>query len=133
MSIIKILKMQRIFQNLFTECLLHTRHCARDKRDTKLSKERKESYKTIVSGKSRNGEVSVLVCSFITKDFVYSWVLESEKVAMLDPSLLWGREFMYVWWVLEKMRKHKENTSISAQWKWEDGITDVPEAKKGKM
>lgn len=52
---------------------------------------------------------------------------------MLDPSLLWGREFMYVWWVLEKMRKHKENTSISAQWKWEDGITDVPEAKKGKM
>lgn len=59
--------------------------------------------------------------------------LNQKKVAMLDPSLFWGREFMYVWWVLEKMRKHKENTSISAQWKWEDGITDVPEAKKGKM
>lgn len=38
-----------------------------------------------------------------------------------------------VWQVLEKMREHKENTSISAQQKWEDGITDVPEAKKGKM
>ena len=95
MSIIKILKMQRIFQNLFTECLLHTRHCARDKRDTKLSKERKESYKTIVSGKSRNGEVSVLVCSFITKDFVYSWVLESEKSSYAGSLSLMG-ERVYV-------------------------------------
>lgn len=38
-----------------------------------------------------------------------------------------------VWWVLEKMREHTETTSIPAQQKWEDGITDVPEAKKGKM
>lgn len=31
-----------------------------------------------MSGKGRNGG-GMLVCSFITKDFAYSWALESEK------------------------------------------------------
>lgn len=75
--------------------------------------------------------------SLIVKNTACSWTLGSEKKrsSYARPVLhvQQGSVCVCVWWVLEKMREHKENTSISAQYKWEDGITDVPEAKNGKM
>lgn len=68
----------------------HQTLCKRQEGYKTEQRKRKESYKTIVSGKSRNGEVSMLVCSFITKDFVYSWVLESEKSSYAGSLSLMG-------------------------------------------
>ena len=34
-------------------------------------RERKEGYKTVVSGKSRNGEGRGVVCPFVTKDCIF--------------------------------------------------------------
>lgn len=61
-------------------------------------RKKKESDKTVVSGKSRNGEgrASAGVLLYYQKTLYIPGSLNQKKVAMLDPSLFWGREFMYV-------------------------------------